>query len=74
MHFINFFMLSQILQSNVQGNFANTSCAWKSLKNIWERFLKYKSTNAQTQLTLNRLGDLISDCKWRGRHLYDWTV
>lgn len=28
----------------------------------------------QTQLAVNRLGDLISGCKWWGRHLYNWIV
>lgn len=74
MHFINFLMLYLFLQSNMQGNFANMSCTWKSLKNIWERFIKHDSTKAQTQLAVNRLGDLISGCKWWGRHLYNWIV
>lgn len=31
------------------------SCAWKPLKNTWERLIKPDSTKAQTQVTVNRL-------------------
>lgn len=60
MHFINFFflILSEILQSNKQGNFANMSCTWKSLQNIWD----HKTQRLSPSLQGLRLGDIITDC------------
>lgn len=50
------------------------SCVRKSLKNTWERLIKSDFTKAQPQVTVNKLGDLTRDCRWGGRHFYDWIV
>lgn len=53
-----FLILSEILQSNKQGDFANMSCTWKSLQNIWD----HKTQRLSPSLQGLRLGDIITDC------------